>query len=267
MFNSNERFAIELIGNLSYGADVCTGGTPTGGNSPTSLFNDNTGGDFNQVSEGQYYQYQLASGKAVNKLRMYSSQNDTTNPAKFTLKASNTGSFVGEEVTLLTVTSVPGWGVSEWKEWTFANTASYTYFRVTVTEAQVPATPVRLMEMEMQEGLLTVPASTPYYIYVDPPGSGTELAVGNFIISPTEPSFDSAKGGYYHPTSTDQRAIAYFTTDGNGYIPTRIFMYSPVVDNSKVSSADLTSIVKLTQAEYDALDPADSDILYIIVEA
>ena len=186
---------------------------------------------------------------------MYSSQNDTTNPAKFTLKASNTGSFGGEEVTLLTVTSVPGWGVSEWKEWTFANTASYTYYRVTVTEAQVPATPVRLMEMEMQEGLLTVPASTPYYIYVDPPGSGTELAVGNFIISPTEPSFDSAKGGYYHPASTDQRAIAYFTTDGNGYIPTRIFMYSPVVDNSKVSSEDLNIIVTFPQAGYDTLVP------------
>lgn len=226
LFNSNERLAIGVTDPLSYGSDVCTGGTP----SHAVLFDNNTGGDFSQISEGQYYQYQLASGKTVNKLRMYSSGNADCNPAKFTLKVSNTGAFSGEEVTLLSVTSVPGWSVNEWKEWTFANTTSYTYYRVTVTEAQVPTTAVRLMEMEMQEGITTLSASTPYYIYVDP-GSGTELAVGNFILSPDEPSFDSAKGGYYHPINTDQRTIAYFTTDGSGYVPTLIYMYQPVPVN------------------------------------
>ena len=34
-----------------------------------------------------------------------------------------------------------------------------------------------------------------------------------------------------------------------------------------VTSDDVTSIVKLTQAAYDALDPADPDTLYIVVPA
>jgi len=34
-----------------------------------------------------------------------------------------------------------------------------------------------------------------------------------------------------------------------------------------VSSEDIATIVKCTQAEYDALSPPDSDTLYIIVEA
>ena len=33
-----------------------------------------------------------------------------------------------------------------------------------------------------------------------------------------------------------------------------------------VISDDVTSIVKLTQAAYDALDPADPDTLYIVVD-
>ena len=32
-----------------------------------------------------------------------------------------------------------------------------------------------------------------------------------------------------------------------------------------VTSTDVTTIVELTQAAYDALDPADADTLYIVV--
>lgn len=39
---------------------------------------------------------------------------------------------------------------------------------------------------------------------------------------------------------------------------------SDAVDVS-VSSTDVTSIVQLTQAEYDALSPADPDTLYVVV--
>jgi hypothetical protein len=36
---------------------------------------------------------------------------------------------------------------------------------------------------------------------------------------------------------------------------------------ARVTSTDITSIVKLTQAQYDALDPVVSTTLYVIVEA
>ena len=64
---------------------------------------------------------------------------------------------------------------------------------------------------------------TTHFVYIDPPGSGTELAAENLILSSTEPVFDDDKGGYYHPVNTDQRAIAYFTTDESGYVPTSGF--------------------------------------------
>ena len=41
--------------------------------------------------------------------------------------------------------------------------------------------------------------------------------------------------------------------------------YAPAGDY--VESTDVTSIVKLTQAQYEGLDPADPDTLYIVVPA
>jgi hypothetical protein len=43
--------------------------------------------------------------------------------------------------------------------------------------------------------------------------------------------------------------------------------HAPEVTANAVTSTDVTSIVKLTQAAYDALDPVVSTTLYVIVEA
>ena len=74
------------------------------------------------------------TGRVPRKLTLTSGTNYLTEyPKDFTLEASNTGSFSGEEDTLLTVTGSTGWSASETREWEFENTTAYTYFRLDVT--------------------------------------------------------------------------------------------------------------------------------------
>lgn len=59
------------------------------------------------------------------------------------------------------------------------------------------------------------------------------------------------------------------TIDSNGEWLASLMLTPAVLhelDLMKVSSVDFSSIVKLTQAQYNALDPVDPEILYVIVE-
>lgn len=239
LYNSDEQLAVAPGGEpTGYGSDQCTGGTPSASSDPTSqvayAFDDNIGtysGWLSDPDPNSWIQYQFAAPKRIQKLTMtQGGQYSATSapPGAFSLKASYTGAFAGEEVTLYSTSGLT-YGDTETKEFTFENENSYTYYRVVMTAFASGKSYYWILEMEMIEASYALVASTPYYVYADPPGSGVELAVGNFILSATAPSFDSAKGGYYHPTSTDQRAIATFTTDGDGYVPTTGFiMYDPV---------------------------------------
>ena len=51
----------------------------------------------------------------------------------FDLKASNTGAFSGEEVTLLSTSGID-WSGGGWLSWEFTNSTSYRYYRIYVTE-------------------------------------------------------------------------------------------------------------------------------------
>lgn len=50
-------------------------------------------------------------------------------------------------------------------------------------------------------------ASTWYYVYIDPPASGTTLADTDIEYSTTAPVWTAAKNGWYHPTNTDWRCL------------------------------------------------------------
>jgi len=123
--------------NAEYTDDQCTDGTETASAShatyPISQAFDNNQnliwypGDTNAA---HWNQYQFSSLKKIRKLVMKS---DATyynrHPQNFILKASNTGTFTGEEVILLTVSGLT-WTQSETKEWEFENSNSYTYYRL-----------------------------------------------------------------------------------------------------------------------------------------
>jgi hypothetical protein len=62
-------------------------------------------------------------------------------------------------------------------------------------------------------------ADTLYYVYVKQPTSGTTIGESDVVASIDVATFDEDKSGYYRPGFSDHRAIAYFTTDGDGHVP------------------------------------------------
>ncbi|MFP4150043.1 MAG: hypothetical protein ACLFV0_11200 [Nitriliruptoraceae bacterium] len=73
---------------------------------------------------------------------------------------------------------------------------------------------------------------------------------------PSTPNF-----GWTTPADTDP------VKDGAAAIRSLADDIDAELADGYVTSDDVTAIVKLTQAAYDALDPADPDTLYVIVEA
>lgn len=96
-----------------------------------------------------HVQVQFASATVINKLTLKSgtdgfggvsaSQQRERHPNAFTLKASNTGAFSGEEVTLVTESASFTWatGANESREWLFSNSTAYEYYRLEMTGKQV----------------------------------------------------------------------------------------------------------------------------------
>lgn len=60
--------------------------------------------------------------------------------------------------------------------------------------------------------------TTWYYVYVDPPDSGTTLSSSDIEYSSTAPTYSHSKAGWYHPTNTDWRCIGVFRTGGSSEI-------------------------------------------------
>lgn len=166
----------------------------------------------------------FGSNKVVGKIRFYVGTQESNAKVEYSTNGSD-------------YTEIGTYAVSAdaWKEITGEWTARY------IRISRPTGSNLYVREVQIYE---LISKNAPMYIYVDPPSSGTELAAENIVIDDAAPSFDSAKGGYYHPTSTDQRAIAHFTTNASGYVPTSPFVhYQPVPTVS--SGAQLLSITNL----------------------
>lgn len=73
--------------------------------------------------------------------------NTTAAPNTFSLLASNTGAFAGEEVTLDSQSGIT-WGPSERKEFSFPNTTAYKYYRIQIDSVN-GATRILISEIEL----------------------------------------------------------------------------------------------------------------------
>lgn len=98
-----------------------------------------------------WLQYLFASPKAINKYTLRASNVVARTPKDWTIKASNTGVFGGEEVTLDTVTDETGWASDEVRTFTFSNATQYSYYRLDVSANNGDASYVALYEMELIE--------------------------------------------------------------------------------------------------------------------
>ncbi|MCP4583754.1 MAG: discoidin domain-containing protein, partial [candidate division Zixibacteria bacterium] len=106
---------------------------------------------------GTWVQVELGAAKKARKLRIQPFNNAGDHPTDFTLKASNTGSFGGEEVTLVNETSL-SWSSDTWKDFEFANSTQYTYYRIHVSASPATNGRVQMREVEMMEADEIVPS-------------------------------------------------------------------------------------------------------------
>lgn len=76
------------------------------------------------------------------------------------------------------------------------------------------------------------------------------------------PEADATKADKVATSPDPTGYVATFDDDGNLDVSVKT-----VAGIGNVSSSDFSTIVKCTQAEYDAISPVDENTLYIIVEA
>ena len=131
-------------GGLTLGGDATSGQTfsasATSDGAVANLFDNNftqTGpnGWGNDTTDTAWVQVQFSAPQAIGRYTL-TSVNDadyTRAPISFTLKASNTGIFSGEEVTIDTQTSISVWSQAQTRTFDVANTTAYTYYRLNMT--------------------------------------------------------------------------------------------------------------------------------------
>jgi hypothetical protein len=165
-FTSGSQTYIRLVTKIeidqTYGSDVLAGGSATASSTygtayPSLACDDDTATSWDSASgEGwpKWWQYDFGAGitKTVAKLRMHLDGASYTNEkaTEIALKASNTGSFSGEEATLLSAAGLSWSGSDEWKEWTFSNVTAYRYYRVYIVSV-VSGSYTHVQEFEMME--------------------------------------------------------------------------------------------------------------------
>jgi len=135
----NESYNTDYYENAS-GTDLATGGTASGSTEALAASNafDNDEGTRWQTSTAPtgWLEYDLGSGNAAT-VRKYRYLNKYPaqplhRPKDIAFKASNTGAFAGEEVTLDSLTNSPT-ADSVWIERSFANSTAYRYYRWYIT--------------------------------------------------------------------------------------------------------------------------------------
>jgi hypothetical protein len=107
-----------------------------------------------------------------------------------------------------------------------------------------------------------VPSSTPAKvgdIYIDTTNDDAYIAVGTASGADWEKSNDGAGGG-------GDANITYSATEPSSPSDGDLWVDTSEILDTPVRSADITSIVALTQAEYDALTPV-ATTLYVITDA
>lgn len=158
--SSNQDADIELNKSAGaiYSSDVLSGGVATASNEQYGVAGnavDNSNSSFWAAgSISAHWQYAFASGTTRNvrqlKITARAGGGENQSPKDFTLKASATGSFSGEEVTLLSITGATGWTANQTRTWQFTNSGSYRYYRIVITAVDGGAV-AAIGEVEMME--------------------------------------------------------------------------------------------------------------------
>ncbi len=248
-----------------YTIDLCEGGTasansysPEYESIPDKAFDNILGipheNGWTVTATSGWLQYQFAETKQINKINMLSYfASGIESVDDFTIQASNTGSFSGEQTILYTGNNPPN--TPTFVEHVFSNTNSYIYYRIDVTSVHTQPgnnpTHVGISEIEMMEEIVT-------NINPDRPDNITELygigSRGNLrgkavegFIRPTLKQFFTSKNfeeieSYIAPTIGDAKGAGYYFGTLNGYE----LICAPITGQSSKSWADTYNVAVFT---------------------
>lgn len=71
---------------------------------------------------------------------------------------------------------------------------------------------------QLTKSVTGLSVSTWYAVYAKAPTNGLILTASQIEYASTMPTYDQAKGGYYHPSSTGWRCIGFFDSNSSGNI-------------------------------------------------
>ena len=146
VYNATDDYYANSSGNLAIGETATassvtqSAGRAIDGNQSTCWTSN---GD-----DSAFLQIEFASPTAINKLTLKSGSDGFSSlsaaqirerhPNAFTLEASATGAFAGEEVVLVTEAASFSWSTvaDEARDWDFSNTTEYSYYRLSMTGKQ-----------------------------------------------------------------------------------------------------------------------------------
>jgi mannose/fructose/N-acetylgalactosamine-specific phosphotransferase system component IIB len=235
-------------------ADVGINGTASAsttadsGNLAHEAFDRDSTSQWSSSTPISWLQYQFNTAKAIDKVIIF---NDSINSDRmikdFTIKASNTGAFSGEEVTLTTVVGETNWGASESRIFTFTNSISYSYYRIDITANNGNVTYTHIAEVNFIE-------SQAQYTNTSITVSGQTLTDGDTVLLNDGASVDLIE---FDTTGnvTDNGDSTYtldLTSASLTNAPTQVLKDVPTLSTSIVASGGADSFEERTPQSFTA---------------
>jgi len=245
-----------LSSNTSSSPDyIASASTELAGKEAWNAFADSLANGWvtNSVTTG-WIQMQYGTAIVINKITMQTSiTRDSRGMKDFTIEASNTGAWGGEEVVLSTQVGITDWAHPAIKTFTFVNDTAYLYYRIDCTANNGDATYVQQEEIELIEAKTNFThgqAFTPTFA-CEQDNTSLELTYDNGANY--EVLVKSATGHTFEGQLTAPELVVNgtFDTDVTGWTDLSVL---ETVDASNVSGGQLTltrsgtSIEQISQA-------------------
>jgi F5/8 type C domain len=162
------------------------------------VVNSDTGRWLSAAGTSAWLQYDFGEPKTIQKYTIVSGLFPAGSPKDWVFEASNTGAFTGEQVVLDRQYSQTGWTTAK-RGYTFVNSNSYRFYRITVTANNGHTSYLAAIEeLEMMETVGIIRSLTGGVAYADANGNKSTT--------------DASKGGW--PTNNEwDRYIVNFPQD------------------------------------------------------
>ncbi len=134
------------------GTGTASADTNDGSNVSSNAVDNNNTSYWQSASTAlpHWIEYEFVSSKKIRRISIRSTALPAQCPDNFTLQASRSGDFTGEEIILLTVIGA-AFTSNNTQIWTFDNENNFNYYRIYTSGVTGASTYVQLAEMEMYE--------------------------------------------------------------------------------------------------------------------